>query len=212
MSNDPYVIQNDIPIPDRETYVPGFTGPFSDLDLMAPVTLNGQRLGFQIRDVLPERRFAIQSGEKLGELYPQEEFQKRYVQWISRGCAADGTIVNLSQVNEYFTPDLEPVPKVERFVDRKLDYGGKGVPINWDPKPQKAVKTEAYTSDGEESRTDSALPVGFDAIAPPSEAEAAPVESSPEAPPVTHSCNECGKEARSAAGLAAHQRHAHPKE
>jgi hypothetical protein len=116
-----------IPIPERETYVPAFTPKHKNES--APVlSRKGEPLGFTIGEVLPERRFAIDTD---GRCLDEREFEPMYFKWVSLVCAPDGRIVSLASINKYFDPRLEPVPNPEDFVNARI-VGEKIIPITFD--------------------------------------------------------------------------------
>ena len=113
------------PIPSRGTYVaawcPWLDNPEADLD--RDVKHRGEPMGFKVRDVLPERRFAIRLS---GETLPDEKFEE----WMRRWQAP--------LLPEGSDPDKEPLPRVERFVKRTLDptaepSTGRTMEIGFDP-------------------------------------------------------------------------------
>lgn len=138
------LMEADIPIPDRETYIPRWGTRHGDRSL--PVTKDGEPCGFTIGQVLPERRWAVKPD---GELMDQLSFERDYAKWISNVCAPNGQVIPLASVNKNYTQTLEHIPDVFSFVAVKLDSNGKLIPIDYDPdRPAPAVKKRFYTHEG----------------------------------------------------------------
>lgn len=136
--------QVDIPIPERETYVPAWGTRHSSESIQ--VTQNGEPCGFSVGDVLPERRWAI---EPSGELKGQLEFERDYLKWITNVCTPDRRVIPLASVNKNYAPALEHIPNVYDFVAVKYDDNEKLVPIDYDAtKAAPKVQRKLYDHEG----------------------------------------------------------------
>lgn len=133
---DEYAPQQNRPGVEAGMYIPGWYREHSNTAL--PVTRDGMPLGFSVGQVLPERRWAI---DELGELLPQHEFEAKYKQYQAYMCRESA----IDHEKEY-------IPQAAKFVDRKLDYNDKGIPINFDPYKPAEVEAEAkHNQEGEVS-------------------------------------------------------------
>ncbi len=189
-------VNRDIPIPERSTYIPHWTPNHPDLDV--DVSQDGEPLGFKLRQVLPERRWAVKTN---GELIDPRDYRDQYVKWIARECVGSGQIVSIASHNRHFNPELVGIPPLREFVDCKIDGSGKRVPINYNPDHVSAPKPKPmFTHEGElaKPKGDSEKPAGFVAKA---------VEEG-EAPEDAGSVfvAACGKACKSQAGRKAHER------
>lgn len=125
----------------RDAYVPEWSPRFSDADLDADVKQNGQPLGFKLRDVLPERRWAVTEG---GELMSQRDFEDQYLRFAER-VVYQGRIISVRSQNPYYDPKLGHIPRVEAFVNVAHDYLGREIRIGFDPNkpPEKKAANAA---------------------------------------------------------------------
>lgn len=198
---DPLLPRQHIPIPEHETYIPLWYEGHADLDL--PVRAGSRWLGFTIREVLPWRRWAIR---KDGLLLSQQEFaplMERYNQMI---CRRDGKVVPIASVNKFYQPNLEPVPRVERFVAETFDTAGKMVTIAFKKKLDEkfaAVEAdplvEAPVVNPTPPVVEPTVPVETTDPVTPNPVRTAPVDSH------GYTRARCGKEVR-ARGLKMHER------
>lgn len=108
---------------------------------------NGESMGFKVKDVMVERRFAIQhddSDGKRGWVLPQIEFARYFQQWRA-----------LYKVPEGLDISKEAVPKARAWINKMPDPTQQGgsvrlVPIGFDPlKEGEAPIEPRYTHDGE---------------------------------------------------------------
>lgn len=117
------------------TYIPAWYKDHVNKEVQ--VLDNGVPMGFTISQVLPERRWAIQED---GSLLEQHIFEKQFIQWISLHHAGD----NLAD------PSKEYIPSAAKFVNRRLDFNGKGVEILFDEnKPAEEEIKPIYTQQGD---------------------------------------------------------------
>jgi hypothetical protein len=137
----PGVPQQNVPIPERGTYVPSWCPWLAnkDADLNIPVKHEGEPLGFTVAQVLPERRWAVQlDGELLDQREFAEEIQRWYIPMLPEGGEAR----------------YEPIPRVERFVSMTWEGPDRGyMEIGFDPDkaPPEKLKPQ-YNQEGEISR------------------------------------------------------------
>lgn len=119
----------------RDAYLPEWTPAFGEVELDNEVRQNGKSLGFTIRQMLPERRWAVTPS---GEVLEQRDFEEKYTNWMLQ-VVRGGRLVPISASNPYFDPKVLPIPRVERFVAMTQDYQGKEMRIGFDPnKPPEA--------------------------------------------------------------------------
>lgn len=217
----------------RDAYIPEWSPVYDDLALSVPVKNNGVPMGFTLRDVLPERRWAVQAS---GELMDQRDFEERYKQYIER-TVVDGRLVSIRSKNARFDAGVAPIPRVDRFVNTAHDFMGREIRIGFNPEkaPEKKdivpiaaapsspalrvqiaqlseLKERGILSDEQFSAEVSRLvtePVAPAPSGPPPGFALAP--AGPEEAPVTAATAEvfaarCGKECASKAGQMAHER------
>jgi hypothetical protein len=136
----------------RQAYIPEWQTPLEESDLARQVTQNGERLGFRIGEMLPERQWCVDA--KTGELLAERDFEKLWERYVSHHVPVGvDKVVNIKAVNPYFEHQLAPVPTVRNFASRGLDWQGKEVEIGFDPdKPSTAREEDVrvYDSRGEE--------------------------------------------------------------
>jgi hypothetical protein len=156
-AQDPYDIRDDIPVPARGSYIPAWSADYRAV-LDQPVLHHGRPLGYRVRDVLPERRWAIQPVANDGgcQLLEQRDFEDLYKQVRSKGINASGHVVPLPKV----TPDWESIPRVERWVSMAPGADGRMRDLRQKtdsaaPAPRPTVLYNAQGEEwlGEESRT-----------------------------------------------------------
>ena len=129
------------PIPERGVYIPGWCYWLKnrDADHGTPVLFDdGAPRGFCVRDVLPERRWAVLPS---GHVMDQDTFEKQYMMWLS-GFPTE----------KNFEVRLEAIPKADRWVSKKLDHAGRFVDIEFNEFAAPDVPLEAkHNTDGEVS-------------------------------------------------------------
>lgn len=137
MSFDPLMPRVAVPIVQRGMYVPEWYTQHTADDLDAVVvrddgSLPNPQYIFKLREVFPERRWAIGSRLENGsaKMLSQSEFERRFKVWISKGLSSRGEVVDLQS-----DPDKEGIPTVEDFVMHALDDQGRTVRIGWKPAP-----------------------------------------------------------------------------
>lgn len=137
--NDPLLPRQHTYIPERGTYVPSWC-PWDSLKWPTHVDVAQDRimLGYKVRDVLPERRWAIQQN---GEMLGQRDFEDQYKKYLA-GFALPVT----------FDINAEAIPRVERYVGVKVDpVSSEGlVEMDYDPFKKPSAQPDAkYNQDGE---------------------------------------------------------------
>lgn len=141
--NEPRIIYG------REAYMPEFTPAFTESELDLTVLDKGKPLPFTIRQVLPERRWAIQNS---GELLPELEYERRYLLWAERVVRGNPPrIIPIRASNQYFDRALIAIPTARRFVNVAFDYQGREIEIGFDPDKlpnPKAQKFELLDASG----------------------------------------------------------------
>lgn len=137
----------------RDAYIPAFTPVFSELDLNCPVKDGDKLLGFTIRDVLPERRWAIREN---GTLLGENEFRQRYLEWASK-VSRGGRVIPIASVNGLFDASLVPVPTPAAFVSVAHDFQGREIRIGFDPN-KAPEKGKFILRDGEGREVDPLAP------------------------------------------------------
>lgn len=116
----------------KSHYIPGWYQPHELLD--REITCEGEPQGMRIRDVLPFRRWAIDSH---GATIPQYDFEQKYMRYLAELTTP-----------EKHQPALEYIPNVKVFVRAKADHNGNLV--DWAYVDDGEIKKEArYTQDGE---------------------------------------------------------------
>ena len=92
----------------------------------------GRVMDFWVKDVLPERRWAVVP--ETGKVMEQREFEDRYKQYlIGFGNLSDGDVI------------CEPIPAADRFVNARRDHRGHIIPISYFNR--RTGKYEAYNPD-----------------------------------------------------------------
>ena len=144
-------------LPQYQAYVPDWSPIFDESALDREVKNRGIGLGFTVRQVLPERRWAIDP--ETGECMDQRDFEERYKLYISL-TVSGGSVVSVQKNNRYFDPSVAPIPGVSGFVGAALDWQGKEIAIGFDPdKPATVKETEVkvYNHEGEEVSNEAGL-------------------------------------------------------
>jgi len=151
MSTDPMMPAQDQPIPQRGTYIPHWGNKHEDLT--KSVLRGGVPTGFQVGDILPEKRWAISSDT--GEIMEQREFEPLYQKWQSIFCTQGGTLVPIAQVNRPYHPSFESCPNVHEFVMTTVDEDGKPCPVGREAHRNRpaAGPRVLYDSSGQNPRT-----------------------------------------------------------
>lgn len=131
----------------RGSHVPSWYRPHGDDDTV--VMKDGAPLVPQIRvrQVVEDRRWAIQEN---GELLPQHQFESLYRRKIDEWFR----LVRREPPAQGWSPEAEPVPLVERYVDAREDpmQPTNLLPIHYDPNKNRGARPESLyvTADGQQ--------------------------------------------------------------
>lgn len=138
----------------RQAYKPEWQVDPSKSQMETPVTQDGKKLGFKIGQMLPERWWTV--NVETGELISQRDFESLWEKYVSYHVPVGSReVVSIRRANEYFDEKLAPVPRVEIYASRALDWQGKEISIGFDPDAKADVREEeikVYDSNGEEVR------------------------------------------------------------
>jgi hypothetical protein len=109
------------PIPGRGVYIPGWCYWLKNRDADHGTQVlydDGSPRGFCVKDVLPERRWAVQPS---GHVMDQDSFEKQYMMWLS-GFPTEAN----------FRPSDEAIPRADYWISKKLDHDGRLVNMEFD--------------------------------------------------------------------------------
>ena len=144
---DPTAPRSHTPVPERASYYPDWGPEHSNLNL--PVLSGGVPTGFQLGDILFEKRWAVDPAS--GEILGQEAFERLFKRWNAMACTSSGQIIPIAAVNRNFNPEFESCPEVRKFVLTTIGEEGREVPVGWDAQTE-SVPTGPRTlfdADGE---------------------------------------------------------------
>ena len=117
-------------VTERGAIVPRWT---PEHDAESEVVMDGKPLGFRVKDMLPERRWAVDAG---GNVLERHDFNEKFKLWWQSHSKKEDPFVS--------------IPDRREFVSGTYDMEGKGTVIGFDPgDPSKAVKSQKYTAEGE---------------------------------------------------------------